>query len=128
MQHDTLSDAFASINNAAEIEAERASVAPATNLVKNVLIELQQKGYVGVFELVEDGKGGEFRVEVDSINEIEPVKPNFHVSAEEYSEYAKRFLPARGFGHLIVTTSKGVMTHEEAEEKNVGGKLLGFVY
>jgi small subunit ribosomal protein S8 len=129
MQHDTLSDALSSINNVARIEEDtRASVSPATKLVKNVLMELQQKGYVGVFELVEDGRGGEFRVEVDQINEIEPIKPNFHVSVDEYDEYARRFLPARGFGHLIVTTSKGVMTHDEAKEENVGGKLLGYVY
>jgi small subunit ribosomal protein S8 len=128
MQHDTLADAFSAINNTAEIEGTRAKVSPATNLIKNVLMELQQKGYIGVFELVEDGRGGEFRVEVDSVNECQPIKPNFHVSVDEYDEYAKRFLPARGFGHLIVTTSKGVMTHEEAMEQNVGGKLLGYVY
>lgn len=129
MQHDTLSDALSSINNVANIEEDtRASVSPATNLIQDVLMELQQQGYIGVFELVDDGRGGEFRVEVEDVNSIEPIKPSFHVSVDEYDEYARRFLPARGFGHLIVTTSKGVMTHEEAREKNVGGKLLGYVY
>ncbi|MCD6456656.1 MAG: 30S ribosomal protein S8, partial [Methanophagales archaeon] len=40
----------------------------------------------------------------------------------------KRFLPARKFGLLIVTTSKGVMAHEKAIEAGVGGQLLAFVY
>jgi len=129
MQHDTLSDALSSINNATRVGNERATISPATNLVKNVLIQLQQKGYIGVFELVEDGKGGKFKVEVnDQINEIEPVKPNFFVKADEYIKWEKRYLPARNFGHLIVTTPKGVMTHEDAKSENVGGKLLGYVY
>ncbi|EHK01801.1 hypothetical protein HRED_06932 [Candidatus Haloredivivus sp. G17] len=43
------------------------------------MVQLQQKGYIGVFELVEDGKGGKFKVEVTDINECQPVKPNFSV-------------------------------------------------
>lgn len=128
MQHDTLSDAISAINNAAEIGNDHAKVSPATNLIKNMLIELQQEEYIGVFELIEDGKGGKFKVEVEDINQFEPVKPNFFVGADEYTKWEKRFLPAQNFGHLIVTTPKGVMTHREAKEKHVGGKLLGYVY
>jgi ribosomal protein S8 len=29
---------------------------------------------------------------------------------------------------MVVSTSKGVMAHREAEEKNMGGRLLAFVY
>jgi small subunit ribosomal protein S8 len=129
MKQDTLSDALSAINNTSGPGSDRATIEPATNLIKNVLMELQQEGYIGIFELVEDGQGGKFKVEVeDQINECQPVKPNFFVGSDEYTKWAKRYLPARNFGHLIVTTPKGVMTHEEAEEKNVGGKLLGYVY
>ena len=129
MKQDTLSDALSAINNTSGPGNDRATIEPATNLIKNVLMELQQEGYIGIFELVEDGQGGKFKVEVENqINECQPVKPNFFVGSDEYTKWAKRYLPARNFGHLIVTTPKGVMTHEEAEEKNVGGKLLGYVY
>jgi len=37
-------------------------------------------------------------------------------------------LPSRGFGIIILTTSSGILDHEEARRKNVGGKLLGYVY
>ena len=129
MKHDTLSDALSAINNAARDDKEYASVAPTSNLLKNVLVELQQKGYIGVFELVEDGQGGKFKIEVtDEVNECRPVKPNFSVQNDEFDKWAKRYLPAQGFGDLIVTTSHGVMSHEEAREQNLGGKLLGYVY
>ena len=80
MKQDTLSDALSAINNAARNNKEYATVQPTSNLLKNVLIQLQQDGYVGVFELVEDGQGGKFKIEVtDQVNKCEPVKPNFSV-------------------------------------------------
>ena len=30
------------------------------------------------------------------------------------------------FGYIVLTTSAGIMDHEEARRKNVGGKVLGF--
>jgi small subunit ribosomal protein S8 len=129
MKHDTLSDALSAINNAARKNKKYATVEPTSNLLKNVLVELQQNGYIGVFELVEDGQGGKFKIEVtEEINECRPVKPNFSVQNDEFDKWAKRYLPAQGFGDLLVTTSHGVMTHEEAREENLGGKLLGYVY
>lgn len=37
-------------------------------------------------------------------------------------------LPARSFGKIILTTSAGIMDHEEARRKHVGGKILAYVY
>ena len=39
-----------------------------------------------------------------------------------------RYLPAKNFGLLILTTSQGVVTHEQARQAGIGGELLGFVY
>lgn len=129
MQQDTLSDALSSINNAARQGKQHAIVSPTSDLIKNMLLKLQEQGYVGVFELIEDGKGGKFKVEVQpATNECRPVKPNFYVGRDEYTKWAKRYLPARGFGELLVTTPEGILTHEEAREHEVGGKLLGYVY
>lgn len=128
MQQDTLSDALSAINNASRNNKEYAEISPISNVIKNVLIELQQKGYIGVFELVEDGKGGRFKVEVTGINECHPVKPNFSVKKDEFEKWERRYLPARNFGDLLVTTSQGIMTHDKAREEEIGGKLLGYVY
>jgi small subunit ribosomal protein S8 len=37
-------------------------------------------------------------------------------------------LPAVGVGVLIVSTPKGVLSHTEAFDQGIGGRLLGFVY
>ncbi|MFB6241927.1 MAG: 30S ribosomal protein S8 [Candidatus Nanosalina sp.] len=129
MTQDPLSDALSSINNAVRGGNKYAYISPTSNLIKNVLIELQQQGYIGVFELVEDGKGGKFKVEVkDTINECQSIKPRFSMSNNEYAKWAQRYLPAEGFGKIIVTTPQGVMTHDQARDQGIGGKLLGYVY
>lgn len=42
--------------------------------------------------------------------------------------WVARLLPSRLFGHIVLTTSAGIMDHEEARRKGVGGKVLGFFY
>jgi ribosomal protein S8 len=54
--------------------------------------------------------------------------PRFDVSADGYEKWIGNLLPSRQFGHIVVTTSYGIMDHEEARRKGTGGKLLGFFY
>jgi len=35
---------------------------------------------------------------------------------------------ARQFGKILLTTSSGIMDHEEARAKHVGGKILAYFY
>lgn len=46
----------------------------------------------------------------------------------EIEGWTARLLPSRQFGYIVLTTSAGIMDHEEARRKNVGGKVLGFFY
>merc|ERR1711924_340573 len=46
----------------------------------------------------------------------------------ELEQWVVNLLPARQFGHIILTTSYGIMDHEEAKRKHTGGKVLGFFY
>ena len=47
---------------------------------------------------------------------------------DDLEDWEKRFLPSRDVGIMVVSTSQGVMAHREAEEKNLGGRLLAFIY
>lgn len=129
MQQDVLADALSAMKNAREIGKQEVIVEPAANLTKNVLRLLQQEGYIGVFEHIEDGRGGKFKVEMKkTLNDCNAIKPRFSVGKDEYQKYEQRYLPARGFGKLIVSTPQGVMTHTEAREEGIGGKLLAYIY
>lgn len=129
MQQDTLADALSAIKNARKKGKSDCLIQPASNLIKSVLKVMQKKGYIGIFELVKDNKAGKFRVEINkSLNECNVIKPRFPVKKDEIRKWEKRFLPASGFGHIILTTSQGILTHEEALEEGIGGSLLAYVY
>ena len=128
MKHDLLADMFSVVKNAEAI-GKKSCVTPASKLIKNILLIMQSKGYIGEFELLDDGKGGSFRVQLlGKINACGVIKPRFSVSKEDFNRWEKRFLPASGMGILLVSTSKGVKEHEEARKANIGGRLLGYVY
>lgn len=128
MRHDLLSDALSAIKNGDRV-GKKEAVTSASTLIKDVLIIMQKKGYIGNFEYIDDGRGGKFKIQLlGNVNSCGSIRPRFAVKKDEYEKYDRRFLPSAGFGILIVSTSKGVMFHEEAKDNGLGGKLLAYVY
>lgn len=129
MMHDLINDAIVNIKNHERIGKPDCVVKPTSKLLIDILKIFQREGYVGEFELMEDRKGGQIKVKlVKKINECGVIKPRFSVKYTEFPKWERRYLPARDFGILVVTTPKGVMSHKEAKEKKIGGKLLVYVY
>ncbi len=127
--NDTLSDALSGIDNAERVGHLRHTVSPASNLVRSVLEVFEARGYIDGFEYVEDGKAGEFQVELrGAINACGSIKPRYAVGGDGFEDWEKRFLPAQNYGALVVTTSRGVMSHVEARKEGVGGQLVAYVY
>ena len=126
---DPLADALSGLDNAESVGHLTQTVSPASNLIGSVLEVFYDRGYVGGFEYVEDGKAGTFEVNLTgAINECGPVKPRYSAGVDEFERWEKRFLPARDYGTLVVTTSEGVMSHYEAREAGVGGQVIAYVY
>jgi small subunit ribosomal protein S8 len=126
---DPLSNAMSAVDNAESVGKLTQTVSPASNEVGSVLEVFYDRGYIDSFEFVDDGKAGEFEVELKgAINECGSVKPRYSAGADEYEKWEKRFLPARDYGTLVVTTSHGIMSHYEAREAGVGGQVIAYVY
>ncbi|MFH0836286.1 MAG: 30S ribosomal protein S8 [Candidatus Micrarchaeota archaeon] len=126
---DSLANAMNSLKTNESRGNAKARIKPASKVIRGVLMILQKQGFIGEFEFIDDGKSGEFEVKlVGKINNCGVVKPRFPVSVSAWERFETRFLPARGYGLLLVSTSQGLMTHEEAKEKGIGGRLLCFVY
>lgn len=128
MIHDVLSDVLSAIKNNDRM-GKKEVVVNASGMVKDVLLILQTNGFIGNFEFIDDKKSGKFKISlVGSVNGCGAVRPRFAVKKDDFKKYEMRFLPAAGFGFMIVSTSKGVMDHEEARKKGLGGRLIAFVY
>ena len=86
-------------------------------------------GYIGEFEVVDDHRSGKIVVDlIGRINKCGVISPRFDVCHDEIEQWVVNLLPARTFGHIILTTSYGIMDHDEARRKHTGGKILGFFY
>ncbi|MDP2767543.1 MAG: 30S ribosomal protein S8 [Candidatus Methanoperedens sp.] len=126
---DPLADALSIIKNAESTGKPECTIRPASKLIGSVLKVMKDKGYVGEFEFIDDGKSGLFKVQLKGkINRCGVIRPRHAVKNTEFEKWEKRFLPARGFGAIILTTPDGVMTHDEARENGLGGQLLAYVY
>ncbi|WP_318568534.1 30S ribosomal protein S8 [Salinigranum marinum] len=127
--NDPLSNALSGVNNAESVGHLSHTVQPASNVIGSVLEVFYDRGYIDGFEFVDDGKSGNFEVELKgAINKCGAVKPRYTTGADEYEKWEKRYLPARDYGTLIVSTSHGVMSHYAAREEGLGGQVIAYVY
>jgi small subunit ribosomal protein S8 len=126
---DTLTNGLTTIINNEMRNKRECIISPASKLLGRVLRIMQLNGYIGEFEFIDDGRQGKFKVQLmGRINKCGSIKPRFAVKVTEFESWEKKFLPSRNVGIMVVSTPNGVVAHRAAEEKNVGGRLLAFVY
>lgn len=126
---DPFADALSNLKNNERTGNLECIIKPASKVIGKVLKVMQDHDYIGEFEFIEDGRAGKFKVKlVGKINDCGVIRPRYPVNKKTFEIFEKRFLPASGFGILILTTPLGIMSHNEAREKNAGGRLLAFVY
>jgi len=127
-----LANALTTIYNNEVRRNKQAIIMPASKLIINVLRVLQREGYIGEFEYVDDGRWGKIVVQLlGRINKCGPITPRFPLTYRELlnmPDYIRRYLPSKEIGIIILTTSKGVMSHRDAIKMRIGGIALGYVY
>ncbi|CAA6661767.1 unnamed protein product [Spirodela intermedia] len=100
--------------------------------------------YIGEFEYVDDHRAGKIVVELNGrLNKCGVISLDFDVGVKKSSRGPQGYFPPGRsalaidltiasflfiFGYIVLTTSAGIMDHEDARRKNVGGKVLGFFY
>jgi small subunit ribosomal protein S8 len=126
---DTVANGLITIMNNELRRKKECIIAPASKLLGNVLRVIQMNGYIGEFEFIDDGRSGKIRVQLlGRINKCGAIRPRFAVKSKDIEKWEKSFLPSRDIGIITVSTSKGVISHKDAAQKEVGGLLLAFVY
>ena len=129
MLNDPLANALSLMKNA-EIKGKGAcQIQPSSKLIGGVLDLLKEKGYIKEFEHIDDGKAGVFQVTLKgNINDCGVIKPRYPIKRDDLDKWEARYLPAQHFGMLIMTTTKGIVSQDEAKKNGIGGKLLAYVY
>nr|WP_318023999.1 30S ribosomal protein S8 [[Mycoplasma] collis] len=127
---DPIADMITRIKNA-NIRKHKFVEIPHSNKKIKILEVIKKEGYIKEFEV--SGEGVQKRIVVElkyknttsAITDIKRIsKPGLRVysSASDIPEVIS------GFGTVIISTSKGILTDKEARKENVGGEIIAYVW
>jgi small subunit ribosomal protein S8 len=129
MLNDALANALSKILNAEKLGKESCLIKPISNVIKEVLKIMNENNYIGEFKEIDDGKGGLIKINLlGKINKCGVIKPRYPVKKDEFEKFEKRYLPAKDFGIILVSTTKGIVVHNQAKKEESGGILLAYCY
>jgi small subunit ribosomal protein S15Ae len=124
-----LADALKTLSNAEKRGKRQVILRPSSKVIVKFLQAMQQHGYIGEFEIIDDHRSNKIVVELNGrLNKCGVISPRFDVHYTEIEKWVVNLLPSRQFGQILISTTYGIMTHEEARRKKTGGKILGFFY
>ena len=129
MKTNVVAIALKNIVNAERKGKRQVLLRPTSKVLIRFLRLMQRKGYIGEFEVIDDHRSGKIVVELlGRINKCGVISPRFDVPLGKVEQWTNNILPSRQFGFLVLTTTYGMMDHEEAKKRHTGGKILGFFY
>lgn len=124
-----LADCLKSIINAEKRGKRQVLIRPSSKVVLRFLRLMQKHGYIGEFEVIDDHRSGKVVVELNGrLNKCGVISPRFDIAVSDLEQVASDLLPSRQFGYVVMTTTYGILDHEEARKRHTGGKLLGFFF
>jgi small subunit ribosomal protein S8 len=126
--NDPLANVLSHINNQEKLGKNELTTRNNSKIIREVLKIMQDEQYLGSFEQQEDSYLSLKINLLGKINKCGVITPRFKVKLADYEKYEKRYLPAMGFGMIMVSTNKGLMTNKKAKEMNLGGVLVCYVY
>ncbi|XP_047632103.1 40S ribosomal protein S15a-like [Phacochoerus africanus] len=103
-----LADALKSISNAEKRGKRQVLIRPCSKVIVRFLTVMMKHGYIGEFEIIDDHRAGKIVVNLTGrLNK-------FDVQLKDLEKWQNNLLPSRQFGFIVLTTSAGIMDHEEA--------------
>lgn len=124
MSQDIVADTLNQIMNAQRARKSELEVKRFSKLLLSVLAVAKLRGYIESYTI----EGTKLKIKIGKLNGCNAIKPRFMVKSDEIEKYLLRYLPAKNLGVLIVSTSQGLMTHQTAMDKNIGGSLIAYFY
>ncbi|KAK8801122.1 hypothetical protein WA158_001893 [Blastocystis sp. Blastoise] len=129
MLMNVLANALKTITNAEKRGKRQVLVRPCSKVLVKFLTVMQKNGYIDEIEIVDNHRAGKVIVQLNGrLNKCGCISPRFDVTVDEIEQWTNKILPARGFGHIVLTTSYGIIDHEECRKRRTGGKILGFFF
>lgn len=126
MSQDIIADALNMIRNAQKSGNEIVKINKISNLLIEVLKIMKQEKAIKKYKI--DAKEKSITLSIGELFDCKAIKPRFSCDKDQIEKYRRRYLPARNLGTMIISTNKGLMTHIEAQNENIGGCLIAYFY
>jgi small subunit ribosomal protein S8 len=126
MSHDVVADALNMIKNAKKAGKENIEIKIISNVLIEVLKIMKQEKAIKKYKI--NAKEKSITLTIGDLSDCRAIKPRFSCDKNQIEKYRRRYLPSRNLGTLIISTNKGLMTHKEAQEENIGGCVLAYFY
>lgn len=123
---DPIADMLTRIRNAITAKKQTVEI-PASRMKKAIADILLEEGYVSDVKVVENGYNGNIVVTLKYADKQSVISGLERVSTPGLRQYAGvENMPKAlgGFGIVILSTNKGIMTEKRAKKMNVGGEVL----
>ncbi|OFZ65946.1 MAG: 30S ribosomal protein S8 [Bacteroidetes bacterium RIFCSPHIGHO2_02_FULL_44_7] len=132
MNTDPIADYLTRIRNASAAKKKMVEI-PSSNVKRAITQILFDQGYITDFKFEDDDKQGVIRIALkyNPSTKVPAIKKLERISSpglRKYTSAADMPRVLNGLGIAIVSTSKGVVTGKQAQNENVGGEILAYVY
>lgn len=128
---DPIADMLTRIRNANQMYKETVEI-PASSVKRSILEVLKSEGFIRDFEWISDEKQGMLKVQLAYASSKERVikglkrisKPGLRV----YANHGEIPRVLNGLGVAVLSTSKGVMTGQQAQRQKIGGEVIAYIW
>lgn len=125
--NDPIADMLTRIRNAARNRSKDVTCLN-SRVCRGIADVLRDEGYIGGYDLVEDGRQGKIKIKLkygprgETI--LHTLKRQSKPGQRVYKSVEELPRPIQGLGICIVSTSRGVMSDRKCRTDRVGGELL----
>lgn len=123
---DITADALNKIRNAERARKEKVKIKTISKLLIEIMKIMKHRGAIKSYKV--NSKEKSMEITIGKLEECRAIKPRYTVKKGAIERYIRRYLPARNMGTIILSTNKGLITHEEAVQENIGGCLIAYFY
>ncbi len=128
---DPIADMLTRIRNAVMAQHDSVMI-PVSKMGMSITKSLKDEGFIGDYEVVKDKANRMIKIQLKYSEKNKPILTGLErVSKPGLRVYmGSKEIPrvAGGLGIAIVSTSKGVMTGQQARRQRLGGELLCYVW
>lgn len=127
---DPIADFFTRIRNASKAKLSKVDI-PASKLKIKITEILKNENFISDFTIIEDNKQNVIRIQLKYTNGVPAISGLKRISKPGLRIYKPADeLPRilNGLGLAIISTSKGLLTDNQARQHSLGGEVIGYIW